>query len=655
MPQFRIFTVSLLLFIFCTQAGDHTNAQVPQAEWAAYLNEQLEEAMSLHQLPNASLAIVANGELIYLQGYGHPDVESSERTDPALHLFRPGSISKVFTWTAIMQLAEKGLVDLDADINRYLDFELPGHLHGHKKGPAPAPITLNHLMTHTSGFEDLLDGLFVLDENLYPGLRDYLTQKVPARIYPPGEVMAYSNYGPALAGYIIERVSGKSFVDYMEEQVFQVLGMHHSSFRQPLPQSLRSNLVTPYRKVEGEFLPGRFEYMPAPAGGLSTTAADMALFMLAHLEPDDEHAPRLLQPQTLRQMHSALFTHHPLLGGMAHGFMEGTINKQRVVFHGGSTTLFDAGLYLLPESRAGVFIAYSGGSFVAHTEIFHAFMDWAFPFPEDLQPVMPEGLTVMPEALTSSMTSAPRGEYQQSRRVETSSGKLINILSGVLRISKGDKDRQIRVSYLGKTYRFEEKAGGIYRNLDPGPASPFGAFQYLVTGRDPWGRDMLMTDGPMTYIQMPFHAQAGAFLVILPGALLFSLGILLFRLIRWVAGRFSRSPAATNQQTRTARWLSTLHAAMLVFMVVLLAGNGAPHPVYQLPLSAFGETSAAGTMLGFLPYVVSLLGAMLILVAAQATIRKDWSGKFRWVLVVQGVFAVGLIWLFWHYNLFNWS
>ena len=647
--------ITLLFAVFCMPTTGKSSAQIPPAEWAEFLNGKMEEAMARHQLPNASLAIVANGELIYLQGYGLPDLESREGTDPDRHLFRPGSVSKVFTWTAIMQLAEKGLVDLDADVSRYLDFELPGHLHGKKKEPAPAPITLKHLMTHTSGFEDLLDRLFVLNEDLYPDLRDYLTRKVPARIYPPGEVMAYSNYGPALAGYIIERVSGKSFGEYMDEQVFQALGMQHSSFRQPLPKDLRSSLVTPYRMVNGEFLPGQFEYMPVPAGGLSTTAADMALFMLAHLDRNNEEGPQLLQPQTLRQMHSVLFTHHPVLGGMAHGFMEGNFNGQQVVFHGGSTTLFDAGLYLLPESGAGIFIVYSGGSFLAHTEIFQALMDWAFPFSEDLQPGMPEGLTVMPEALTSSMTSAPRGEYQQSRRVETTPDKLINIISGVLRVSKGDEYRQIRVSFLGNTYRFEEIAPGIYRNLDPGPASPFGAFQYLVSGRDPWGRDMLMADGPMTYIQMPLYEQAAPTLLVLLGSLLLSLGVLLFRLVRWVAGRFRKRASGMDRQATPARWLSTLHASMLVFMVLLLAGNGAPHPVYQLPLSAFGETNAAGTLLGFLPYLLSLLGALLVLVAVQAFVRKRWTSKFRWVLGIQAVFAVGLIWLFWHYNLFNWS
>jgi CubicO group peptidase (beta-lactamase class C family) len=613
---------------------------------SAYFHESMQEAMKNHQLPNAGIAVVMGDEIILLQGYGYADLESMRSVDPEEHLFRSGSVSKVFTWTAVMQLAEKGMVDLDADINQYLDFDIPDRLYKAGKEETTGPITLKHLMTHTSGFEDVLEGLFLLDPDKHPGLREYLLEKIPERIYPAGRVMAYSNYGPALAGYIIERVSGKGFETYMRDHVFNPLGMESSNFSQPLPESLNNRLVQAYRKAGEDFLPGRFEYMPAPAGGLSTTAADMARFMLAHLNGGMVEGQSILEPVTVRRMHSKLFVHHYLLGGMAHGFKETIFNGQHVLFHGGSTNLFDSGLYMLPDSKIGIFITCSGGSFQTHMEIFHDFMNQFFPAQPVFLPEMPRGQAV-------SQAKALQGEYQQSRRVETSTDKLLNILTGVMRV-RADKDGQLLVTHLGKTYRFAEEEPWVYRNLDPGPANPFGTFNYLIKGEDPKGRTMLMSDGPMTYIRMPWYARGGTTASILIGSLLISLAVLLIRLGAWIAGRLRKSGKVNSPQLRAARWLSTLHAGLLILMLAMLAGTGMPHPVYQLPLSAFGEYNMVNSLLGFMPYLLTLLGAMLLLVAVQASGQGAWRPGTRLLLGIQAFFGVGLIWLFWFYHMFSW-
>ncbi|WP_051541338.1 serine hydrolase domain-containing protein [Caldalkalibacillus mannanilyticus] len=279
----------------------------------SFLDQAMREFMVEEHIPNAVVTIVHNGDILFSQGYGLADIEQQKPVDPSHSLFRIGSTAKVFTWIAVMQLVEEGKLDLDTDIREYIDFYIPSTIHGSNE--TASPITLAHLMTHTPGFEDYPDQIFRLSPTEMPELDRYVREHLPARIFPPGEVAAYSNYGTALAGYIVERVSGLSFEEYIEKHIFTPLEMNHSTFRQPVPEHLTEQLVQGYRYVENEFKKGEFEYTPVPAGGMSTTATDMALFMLAYLQPEQAEEKRVLKQDTLRSMHLQQFTHHPYLGG----------------------------------------------------------------------------------------------------------------------------------------------------------------------------------------------------------------------------------------------------------------------------------------------------------------------------------------------------
>lgn len=268
-------------------------------------------------------------------------------------------------------------------------------------------------------------------------------------------------------------------------------------------------MVKAYRMVGGEFRSGEFEYMPAPAGGMSTTAGDMALFLLFNLPGNtnlqentgfsentgiqENTSPGVKEPltkpvdpgthilQDIARMHEPLFTHHPLLGGMAHGFKYYDVNRQRVVFHAGSSTLFDAGFYLLPGKDAGLFICYSGGMYTGHVEVFNSFIQEFFPDRGE-----PESKDYSEAGAFTGAGDLP-GEYQQSRRIETGSGKLLNLFSGMLRI-RSNRERELDVDLLvtrsaedlvrdndqpglvidllGERYHFDEVEPGIFRNKD---------------------------------------------------------------------------------------------------------------------------------------------------------------------------------------------
>ncbi len=634
----RNLTFLIICFPFLLFAGTEKHEI-----WSSYLDLQMQKLMEKQELPHAAISVVAEGEIIFRKGYGFLNKETHTGIEPEVTLFRTGSVAKIFTWTTVMQLYEKGLLDLDADINLYLDFDIPARLKGHGRNQTPAPITMRHLMTHSAGFEDVLDGLFSFQPQ--PALRDYLISRMPTRIFPAGEVMAYSNYGTALAGYIVERLSGMPFEDYVEQNIFRPLHMHNSTFRQPLPPNMRANAVTAYRKVDGEFLPARFEHMPAPAGGLTTTAGDMALYMFALLHEGTNPFGTLMQPQTLDSMFAIQKTYHPLLGGMTLGFKQFNFEGNEVIFHGGSSTVFDSGLYLLPNENTGIFIAYSGGDYTGHIRIFHDFLSEFFggkkyDFEKKFETA--PGATPSLEEL--------RGEYHQSRMMITSTDRILNLMMGVMHIDV-DNDGFLVVKHLGHEHRFRELKPGIYENLEPKPVYPFGPFKYLVAETAHDGKLMLTTDGPLTYIKMPFHAtSAFAGLLFLP-AFLLAIFTVLFFFLRFIFRKPTRRKKKLQGEAILARTVLTAHALLLLIMIIMLVITGRPHPVYLLPESAFGETGFVTNQLALLPWFITILFVALLYFAFVQWKKKWWKTGAKIHYTFYSLFAAGLVWLFYFYNL----
>ena len=246
-----------------------------QVDVEAWLDGFMPYAIGRGGIPGAVVVVVKDGQILTQKGYGFSDVAKRTPVDPATTLFRPGSVSKLVTWTAVMQLVEQGKLDLDADINKYLDFPVPG-----RDGKA---ITMRHIMTHTTGMEEIVRGLITSETKDALALDAYLKRWVPTRIFAPGETPAYSNYATTLAGYIVQRVSGQSFDDYVDQHIFAPLDMKHSSFRQPLPAALQPLMSKGYKL--GTDKPQGYEIVnPSPAGNLAASGADMGRFMIAHLQ-----------------------------------------------------------------------------------------------------------------------------------------------------------------------------------------------------------------------------------------------------------------------------------------------------------------------------------------------------------------------------------
>ena len=231
-----------------------------KADVDSWLDGLIPYGLDTGNIAGAVVVVVKDGKVVTQRGYGYADMKTRKPVDPDNTLFRPGSISKLFTWTAVMQQVQAGKLDLDRDINDYLDFRIP---------PAfGKPITLRNLMTHTGGFEETAKYLIATDPAQMKSLEASLKRSVPTRIYAPGSTASYSNYGASLAGYIVQRVSGEPFEAYVQRHIFAPLGMAQSSFVQPLPAALAPKLSKGYIVASGD--PQAYEIIPmSPAGALS--------------------------------------------------------------------------------------------------------------------------------------------------------------------------------------------------------------------------------------------------------------------------------------------------------------------------------------------------------------------------------------------------
>ena len=210
--------------------------ELTAADVETFLDGIVPLQLDREDIAGATVAVVKDGKPLFTKGYGYADVKNKKPVT-AETLFRPGSVSKLFTWTAVMQLVEQGKLDLGKDVNEYLDFKIPEAF--------GQPISLKNILTHTTGFEQQWKDLFAADKRS-PNLRDYLKTHSPKRIFAPGTTSAYSNYATMLAGYVVERVSGQPFNDYIQQNIFKPLGMTHSTFAQPRfrvrPSSKRNGL-----------------------------------------------------------------------------------------------------------------------------------------------------------------------------------------------------------------------------------------------------------------------------------------------------------------------------------------------------------------------------------------------------------------------------
>ena len=580
-----------------------------KADVDAWLDGYMPYALNVGDIAGAEVAVVKDGKILTLRGYGYADVVKRIRVDPDRTLFRPGSVSKLVTWTAVMQLVGQRKLDLDSDVNSYLDFRIPP-FNGR-------PITLRQIMTHTAGFEEAAKDLIAYDPKTLQPLGEYLKRWVPERIYPPGSTPAYSNWGAALAGYIVQRVSGLSFDDYVEQRIFDPLGMRSSTFRQPLPARLAPQMATGYSRASA---PGKpFELIgPAPAGSMSTTAADMARFMIAHLQGGELDGQRILDPATAAMMHDSPLAQIdpssliPPLDRMELGFFETNINGHEVIGHLGDTVAFHTILHLFTNDGVGLYASFNSAGKDAAVAALRAallqdFADRYFPSTK------PDG-RVAP-ALAAQHARMMAGQWEDSRK-STSNFLSIASMLGQTTISidhagglaaSGIKDAD------GVTRRWVEIAPFVWRDVHGHDRLAAKVVNGKVVR---WSWDMVSPF--IVYDRVPVSRSSAW---ILP-ALAVSLGFLVVSILCWPVARAFRwryrAPLAIG-----GRSLITYRGTQLVIGLTVAVAVGWVVTILTM-LSNDSDFSEA-----FDPILWALqIGGLIVLVTAALV--TGWNIVMTW-------------------------
>jgi CubicO group peptidase (beta-lactamase class C family) len=605
-----------------TSAAGQVSHELTKADVDAWLEGYMPYALKAGGIPGAVVVVVKDGQPLTMRGFGYSDLKTQKPVDPELTLFRPGSVSKLFTWTAVMQLVQAGKLDLDKDVNTYLDFKIPP-----RDGK---PVTLRNIMTHTAGFAETAKYLIDFGDKKPDALGKILGRWVPDRIYGPGEMPAYSNYAASVAGYIVERVSGEPFDTYVQNHIFAPAGMTHSTFDQPLPANLKPLLSKGYKPGTSDPQPYEVIGM-APAGALSSSGADMGRFMIAHLN----HT--LLNPATAQQMYANANKPYSALPAMALGFYHEDRNGLNIVGHGGDTVFFHSDLHLFLDKNVGLYISMNsiGKAGAAHSlreELLQEFADRYFPAPAEN----------LPTARTAKQHGqAMSGHYVSSRAGGFNFLRLAALLGQTT--ASLDKDNNLVVSSItdlsGSPRKWREVGPWVWQEvngadkLEAVPDGKGGIKMFSITPYAPI----------IEFLPAPASLNAGwifpvggiALLVLLIAALGWPVVALVRRKYKYQSDVSGRA-LQIHRATRATAWLYI--AIALGWFLVLTAVN-----------------KDLGALNGGLDIWMRLLQVLLV-VAIVGTLVAIWNAVTiargpgrRWVAVIWAVLialsAVFFAWL----------
>jgi CubicO group peptidase (beta-lactamase class C family) len=598
--------------------------ELTTADLTAFFDGFVPYAIKNGKVAGVTISVVKDGQILLEKGYGYANVKTMRPMDPNLTLVRVGSTSKLFTWTAVMQLVEQGKLDLDRDINDYLDFKI--------KSPYPQPITLRNLMTHRAGFQEGLKSILADKPANLISSEQFLKRHQPAILYPPGQVPAYSNYGATLAGYIVQRVSGEPFDTYVEQHIFAPLGMTHSTFRQPVPEPLRADVSEGYMSASGP--PSPFEYIiTAPAGSLSTTAGDMAKLMIAYLQRGQYQGKQILKPETVHLMWQPAVQKIDDLNVMGLGFFEENRNGRRILGHGGDTIVFHTACDLFVDNGVGIFMSFNSRGANASVYgirqgLFDAFADRYFPRVN----APAEGTSVAAAPSAGNHAQLIAGRYQSSRRVETAFISVLYLLSQTTITANPDGTINVPTFPSETPKRYRETAPFVWSEVD-------GQHKVALVGKG-LDRTVYTSDDPSSVLQpVRWWNSAPLNLTILCSAVaVLLLGVIAWPLSAFLRWKYRQPTTATDRELLVRKVLR----AAAVFDLVYLAGwMYALSPVLNNQLGIYNSH--------FDPYLRTMqIAGLVVIVAAIAGV---WAAAQRvkkrsaalWHILM-ALSLVGIVW-----------
>ncbi|MCB2306430.1 beta-lactamase family protein [Clostridium estertheticum] len=306
--------------------------------------------MKKYSIPGAAISIVKDGKEVLKKGYGYSNIEGRISVDPDKTVFPAASVSKTFTATAIMQLYEEGKIDLNKNIDNYIK---PYKV----INPYKEPVTCGNLLTHSSGVDEAseLNGT-TIDEKSIQSQEYYMDTHIPKVVREPNTVSRYSSEGYNILGYIVEKVSGITYEEYVKKNILEPLKMDNSLVR------LKNNNTAKgygYGGIGGDYNESPLAYQyTSGSSGINATVKDMENFMIAHLNNGEFQGKKILNEKTSTIMKDKQFSNDGILPGIGYGFIRSNRNGQEILKHegalpSGSTTT----LFLMPKEGLGIYIA----------------------------------------------------------------------------------------------------------------------------------------------------------------------------------------------------------------------------------------------------------------------------------------------------------
>jgi CubicO group peptidase (beta-lactamase class C family) len=502
-------------------------------------------------------------------------------------------------------------------------------------------------MTHTAGFEDRYYERLASDPDDLAPPREWLISHMPARVRPPGDIAAYSSYGTALAGYIVARVSEEPYNRYVQEHILDPLGMVHTTAKSPIPPDIRARSSVGYTYEDGAFnvFPDYSDMgqpAMAPAGGMQSSATDMARFMIAHLQDgryrDANIAEaRILNESTMQQLHTTLYAPDPRLLGTAYGFFDFSDNGQWTIGHsGGSDPIFTL-LLLLPDQNLGVFVAYNsqGGEDLTlqHLGFQRAFFDHYYPAPA-VEPIRPP-------ADFAERADRFEGSYRLTQSSYTTLEKVQGLMGSTVEISDPGDGTLLFTNPWGE-WQFVEVKPLYFRQVD----APFN----IVFREDDQERiTRMFTDyTPMfAFEKLKWYETPGFNMALVLGCVLMFVSMITVVLVRFIRNRRpSGDWKPASRGARVAYWIILGISVLNLLFVVGTVPWGNAWPL-------FGVSMIYKIVLGLgVLAAVLTVGALAYSVLAWKNSYWGIGARVHYTLVT--VAAVAFVWFLNYWNLLGW-
>ncbi|MEB1808793.1 MAG: beta-lactamase family protein [Bacillaceae bacterium] len=573
-----VFMLCILLLVLPLQinasATPDKGIEITKENVQAFVEQMFEESMEEYQIPGAVILVVKDNEILYEQGFGYANLEQELKVDPGQSFFRIGSVSKLFTATAIMQLVEQGLVDLEADVNDYLTYFQIDTQHFQ-------PIRVKHLLTHTPGFDEKFFGMAAEHYSKRLPLREYLKENQPQMIREPGQYIQYSNYGMGILGLIIEEVSGLSYEEYIEEHILKPLNMDDTyvAMNAAVEEQLAREYFPRGEHFQEEPL---YDYHYPPAGSFVATAEDMAKFMFLHLNEGTWNGTTVINESTAKLMHERQFSQHPNVQGFGYGFFERLQNSHRFLEHGGNTGGTNSMLMIDKERNIGIFTSNNGFA--------GGLLSYYFPsdFINHFYP-MSQSVAAMESAAQPVEEDLKRyeGSYYTNRYSHEDASKITLAMAPPIKVSQ-DTDHSLLVQNLGLENTFIQVEPLVFMNPETD--------QYLAFEEDGNGQiTHLFYPDSFVYEKGTWYQNAMLHGILFGVFLLFSVATGLFLIIKLIKKSVTRNKQRISTETKQSWYTDAGKLNMLIclsfllFLVVLVTGllqmDGIAAVFIELPLA----------------------------------------------------------------------